>query len=433
MKARKLVIGAGTVAVAGLLTLISATRWSDARAGAHPQLTPSSAESIARGAYLARIGDCAACHSVAGKPPYSGGLRMATPIGAIYTSNITPDRRYGIGNYTLADFDRALRYGVASGHTLYPAMPYSAYSRTTPEDVAALYAYFMHQVPPAAEPRMQNQIPFPLSMRWPLTIWRWTFAPSPQPFQMQTSDALLYRGAYIVEGLGHCGDCHTPRGAALQVKAFGAAGGPAFLSGAMIDGWHAPSLRNGDRTTISAWSEQDIAQFLRTGANRHGIAFASMNEVIANSTQYLSVADAAAAAHYLKSLKDSGSGKGPYVYDPAVSQRLRNGDASARGAMLYLDNCAACHRPDGKGYQGVFPALAGNPVVAAAPSDSVIRIVLQGMTTARTGATPAQFTMPAFSQRLSDQDVADVASFVRTSWGNQADAVQAADVHRLRH
>jgi mono/diheme cytochrome c family protein len=432
MNKRTLFIGAGSMLVIGLLTLIAATRWSDSRAGTHPQAQAVSTATIARGAYLARLGDCAACHSAPGQVPYSGGLRMQTPIGAIYTSNITPDRQHGIGNYTLADFDRALRFGVANGHTLYPAMPYSAYSSTTPEDVAALYAYFMHEVQPAAVARRDNDIPFPLSMRWPLTIWRWAVAPAPRAFQMQTSDAMLRRGAYIVEGLGHCGDCHTPRGPTLQVRALNAADGPAYLSGAIIDGWHAPSLRNGDRTTIGAWSEADIAQFLRTGSNRHGIAFASMNEVVSNSTQFFSSDDAAAVARFLKSLTDTGAGKGRFAYDSSTSLALRKGDAGARGAQLYLDNCAACHRPDGKGYQGVFPALAGNPVVAAAPSDSVIRIVLEGMKTARTDSTPAQFSMPSFAQRLSDQEVADVATFIRASWGNQAATVSAAEVKQQR-
>jgi alcohol dehydrogenase (quinone), cytochrome c subunit len=153
--------------------------------------------------------------------------------------------------------------------------------------------------------------------------------------------------------------------------------------------------------------------------------------VIGNSTQYLSAQDAAAVARYLKSLNDPDHAR--WVYDPATATALRSGDARARGAMLYLDNCAACHRPDGKGYEGVFPALAGNPALAGAPPDSVIRIVLEGMTTARTTTTPARFTMPAFAERLSDQDVADVASFVRSSWGNRAPAVAPQDVKRLRH
>lgn len=439
MKTRSKLTVLAIAAAAGALALAGATRWSDSHACAQPLAISSNAATIARGAYLARLGDCAACHSVEGKPAFAGGLRMDTPIGAIYTSNITPDRRYGIGNYTLADFDRALRYGVANGHTLYPAMPYSAYSRTTPQDVAALYAYFMMDVQPAAVPKVDNAIPFPLSMRWPLTIWRWAFAPSPipasapAPFTAAGDDAVLRRGAYIVEGLGHCGDCHTPRNAGLQVRAFAPADGPAFLSGALVDGWYAPSLRNGDRSTIGAWSEADIAQFLRTGTNRHGIAFASMNEVIANSTQFLSVDDATAVARYLKSIKDTGTGAGAYAYNPATSQALRSGDVSGRGAMLYLDNCAACHRPDGKGYEGVFPALAGNPVLATRETHSLARIVLDGMQTARTASTPAQFSMPGFAARLSDQDVSDILTFVRSSWGNQAAAVEAKDVKALRH
>jgi alcohol dehydrogenase (quinone), cytochrome c subunit len=432
MKTRSILLRGGATAAVAALVLFGATRWSDLRAGAAPQPGSLDAAAVARGAYLARMGDCAACHSVSGKPAYAGGLRMETPIGAIYTSNITPDPRHGIGAYTLADFDRALRYGVARGHTLYPAMPYGAYSRTTAQDVADLYAYFMRGVAPAAEPVRANEIPFPLSMRWPLTLWRWAFAPTPQPFAAAGGDPMLRRGAYIVEGLGHCGDCHTPRGPGLQVRAFTPAGGPAYLSGAVIDGWHAPSLRNGDRGSIGAWSEDDIVQFLRTGSNLHGMAFASMNEVIANSTQFLDAADAAAVARYLKSLKDDGRGAGAFAYDPATSRALRSGDAGARGAMLYLDNCAACHRPDGKGYEGVFPALAGNPAVVAGDGQSVARIVLEGMQTARTAATPAQFAMPSFSGRLSDAEVADVATFVRASWGNRGAPVAPDAVARLR-
>lgn len=448
---RLLLIGGGAAVLAGA-ALVGITAWSDAHAGAHPLARPATPALIARGAYLARLGDCAACHSVAGQAPFSGGLRMATPIGAIYTSNITPDPVHGIGRYSLADFDRALRYGVAGDHTLYPAMPYSAYSSTTPEDVAALYAYFMHGVKADAAPKRANEIVFPLSMRWPLTLWRWVYAPAPRPPDRPAGgadhgdtvpareagpaggagrhdDAVLARGAYLVEGLGHCGDCHTARGPGLQVRALGAAGGPAYLGGAMIDGWHAPSLRNGGRGSIGAWSEEDIVRFLRDGANRHGIAFGSMSEVIVNSTQFMTEEDATAAARFLKSLKDDGAA---YAYDTATGAALRRGDAGARGARLYLDNCAACHRPDGRGYEAVFPALAGNPVVDAGPDASVVRVILEGTRTPRTAGAPARFAMPAFAWRLSDQDVADVATFVRGSWGNRAAAVEAAAVAARR-
>jgi len=419
-------------ALAGLAGLIGLTRWSDLHAGGTPVEVPRDAQTIARGAYLARVGDCAACHSVEGRAPFSGGLRMATPVGAIYTSNITPDNEHGIGRYTLADFDRALRYGVAGGHTLYPAMPFSAYSTTTPADVAALYAYFMAGVKADATANRDNEIPFPLSMRWPLTVWRWMFAPAPQAYTAPAgTDAVLARGAYLVQGLGHCGDCHTARGPGLQVKALTAADGPAYLAGAAIDGWYAPSLRNGAPATIGAWSEEDMVRFLQSGVNRHGIAFASMSEVVVNSTQYLTDADALATARFLKSLPAE-AGAASYTYDRRAATALRGGDASARGARLYLDNCAACHRPDGRGYEGVFPALAGNPVAMGESPQSVARIILQGMRTPRTGSTPAQFTMPAFDWRLSDQDVADVASFVRTSWGNHAPPVAAATVKQIR-
>lgn len=430
MKRLAIYLAAGAAGI-GFAALFAVTRWSDTHAGAmlpEPALTQ---ERIAHGAYLAKLGDCAACHSVPGKAPFSGGLRMETPIGAIFTSNITPDRDHGIGNYSLADFDRALRHGVAGGHTLYPAMPYSAYSITRPDDVAALYAYFKQGVAPAPVPNRDSEIPFPLSMRWPLTVWRWMYAPAPRAFAAPPgTDRQLARGAYLVQGLGHCGDCHTARGVGLQVRALGPADGAAYLGGATIDGWHAPSLRNGGRATIGAWSESDIAQFLTSGANRHGSAFGSMSDVIVNSTAHMTDEDARAAARFLKSLPDA-AGPG-YRYDPATSVALRHGDAEARGARVYLDNCAACHRPDGKGYERVFPALAGNPVVAAAPADSLIRIVLTGAQTPRTAAAPAQFAMPAFAWRLSDQEVADVVTFIRTSWGNDASPVEGRAVGRLR-
>ncbi|MET0320545.1 MAG: c-type cytochrome [Duganella sp.] len=439
MKRSHILFCAIGVAAVGLAGMVGLTRWSDLHAGASfaptAQPAPVDQQTIARGAYLAKMGDCAACHSVAGKPAFAGGLRMETPIGAIYTSNITPDNEHGIGRYTLADFDRALRFGVARGHTLYPAMPYSAYSSTTPADVAALYAYFRHGVQPAATPNRDNEIVFPLSMRWPLTLWRWVFAPAPQPFVAAPgSDAVIARGAYLVQGLGHCGDCHTARGPGLQVKALTAADGADYLGGAAIDGWHAPSLRNGGPATIGAWSEADIVQFLRSGVNRHGIVFASMSEVVVNSTQHMTQTDAIATARFLKSLPAAGGAASnpSYAYDQRTAAALKGGDASARGARLYLDNCAACHRPDGRGYEGVFPALAGNPVVAGDSAQSVVRIVLQGMQTPRTGSTPAQFTMPAFAWRLSDQDVADVATFVRTGWGNRAPAVDASTVKTVR-
>jgi alcohol dehydrogenase (quinone), cytochrome c subunit len=419
-----------TVVLAALAAVV--IHLSDATAGSKVSPTREvTADLIERGAYLAKLGDCAACRSVAGRPPFAGGYRMSTPIGAIYSTNITPDATEGIGRFSLADFDRALRFGVSQGHTLYPAMPYVSYANTKPDDVEALYAFFQHAVAPAAVPNLKTEIPFPLSMRWPLTIWRWLFAPRPSPFDAAQLDPELARGAYFVEGLGHCGECHTARGLGLQLKARSPADGNAYLAGAVIENWYAPSLRSGGPGTLESWSDGDLEQFLLQGVNRHGAVFGSMNDVIVHSSQYLTAEDARATARYLKSIK-SPSAAGVFAYDGATDRSLRAGDATRRGVTTSLPKCAACHRPDGRGYEGVFPPLAGNPAVEASNPTSVVSIVLGGSSTPRTSHTPAQFAMPAFGWRLSDQEVADVVTFVRSSWGNRADAIDESQVKHLR-
>ena len=439
---RVLVVGVAAMLLA-VAMLAGISHWSDSMAGENDSFYAADATTlsgniartvIARGEYLARLGDCGACHSTPGHPPFSGGLKMALPIGAIYTTNITPDKTYGIGRFTLADFDRALRFGVANGHTLYPAMPYASYAIVTNQDVKALYAYFEFGVTPASVPNRKSDILFPLSMRWPLSYWRWMFAPKPKPFDGKVfADAAVARGAYFVEGLGHCGECHTPRGVALQVKAQNGRDGDAFLRGGPVENWYAPSLRSGGTDTIAEWSASQISQFLQNGANHAGIAFGSMSDVIVNSTQFLTAEDSAATAKYLKTLQDPpANGRATFAYDERTDRELASGDATKRGALLYLDNCAACHRPDGRGYEGVFPSLAGNPVVQADNPLSLISIVLLGSITSRTSMTPAQFAMPAFAWRLSDQDAADIISFIRSSWGNDAKPIESPKVAALR-
>jgi alcohol dehydrogenase (quinone), cytochrome c subunit len=425
----------GLAGLCGFFGMMGVASILDGAAGEKNLVAPApDATLIARGEYLARLGDCAACHSVSGRPAFSGGFRFATPIGGAYSTNITPDPKYGIGSFSLADFDRALRFGVADGHSLYPAMPFTSYANTKPEDVAALYVYFKYGVAPAATPNVANDIPFPLSMRWPLTFWRLLFASPPKPFIAQAAtDPVIARGAYFVEGLGHCGECHTPRNLALQVRAQKASDGPIFLSGAVIDTYFAPSLRQGGADTLGAWTERDIVDFLKTGANPRGIVFGSMTDVIVHSTQYATRDDALAIAKYLKTLSDPrGPSTRTYAYDDSDHSALKSGDASKIGARVYIDNCAACHRPDGRGYERVFPELAGNPVVEASNSASLLSIVLTGSRTPRTPETPAQFSMPAFAWRLNDQDVADVVNFIRSSWGNSAPMTSAADVAAFR-
>ena len=389
---------------------------------------------IQQGEYLARAGDCVACHTAKGGKPFAGGLAMETPIGLIYSTNITPDKS-GIGDYSFEDFDKAVRHGIAkNGSTLYPAMPYPSYARVNQADMQALYAYFMNGVKPVAQENQAVDIPWPMSMRWPLAMWRWMFAPAVEDFTpVAQQDPVVSRGAYLVEGLGHCGACHTPRALTMQEKALSATDGSTFLSGsAPLESWIAKNLRGDHKDGLGSWNEAQLVQFLKTGRSDRSAVFGGMSDVIVHSMQYMSEADLTAIARYLKSLPAVDSTDKPHQYDPAVADALWNGDDSKRGAAVYIDNCAACHRTDGNGYTRVFPALAGNPVLQSEDPTSLIHIVLKGATLPATHTAPSTFTMPAFDWRLSDQEVADVVNFIRTSWGNQAGEVKATDVKGLR-
>src|SRR6266446_8617649 len=254
------------------------------------------------GEYLARAADCVACHSIPGGKAFAGGLKMGTPLGAIYSTNITPDSATGIGSYALADFERAVRQVIAkAGRHLYPAMPYPSYSKLSDADVAALYRFFMKQVPPVRQANLKSEIPALLSFRWPLAIWNFFFTPSGSYVAKPDHDTVWNRGAYLVQGPGHCGACHTPRGIGMQEKALDDSR-PNYLAGAALDAWSAPSLRGDMRTGLGTWSTKDIAEFLEHGHNRIGSAFGSMTDVINNSTSYFSDSDIDAIAVYLTSL-----------------------------------------------------------------------------------------------------------------------------------
>jgi len=389
---------------------------------------------IKQGEYLARAGDCVACHTAKDGKPFAGGLPMETPIGTIYSTNITPDKT-GLGDYSFEDFDKAVRHGVAkNGSTLYPAMPYPSYASVTEPDMQALYAYFMHGVAPVAQENKASDIPWPLSMRWPLMGWRWMFAPAVADYKAAPgADAVVSRGAYLVEGLGHCGACHTPRALTMQEKSLNAGDGSTFLSGsAPLEGWIAKSLRGDHKDGLGSWSEAQLVQFLKTGRSDRSAVFGGMSDVVTHSMQYMTDADLTAIARYLKSLPANDPNDQPHQYDKQVAQALWKGDDSKPGASVYIDNCAACHRTDGHGYTRVFPALAGNPVLQSQDPTSLINVVLKGGTLPATHTAPSTFTMPAFAWRLSDQEVADVVSFIRSSWGNKGEPVKASTVADLR-
>ena len=383
------------------------------------------------GEYLVRAADCVACHSVAEGEPFAGGLKMSTPLGAIYSTNITPDPDTGIGSYSLAEFERAVRRGIAKdGHRLYPAMPYPSYAKLTDEDVAKLYSYFMEEVRPIRRQNTESEIPAVLAFRWPLAIWNTSFARGGSYQVKATHDAVWNRGAYLVQGPGHCGACHTPRGVGVQEKALDETSSH-FLAGAEIDAWYAPSLRGEVQTGIGTWSEKDVFDFLKHGHNRIGSSFGSMTEVINNSTSYLSDEDLTAMAVYLKSLP-ARSKQEPLRYEDETTTALLSAPLIQPGAAVYAGACSSCHGFNGKGFPPHIPAIAGNPVVLDHEASSLINVVLNGSIPRMPRGEPAAYRMPQFRENLSDEEVAAVVTFMRTAWGHAASNVSTARVAEIR-
>jgi alcohol dehydrogenase (quinone), cytochrome c subunit len=397
----------------------------------------SQAASIERGRYLAVAADCGACHTQPGGKAFAGGLAIASPLGAIYSTNITPDRHSGIGNFTLDDFDRAVRHGIsAAGISLYPAMPYPSYALMSDADVSSLYDYFMHAVGPVANQAPSNGIPWPLSMRWPVAIWRKIFAPKPDapPFNASRfADPVVARGAYLVQGAAHCGTCHTPRAITLEEKALDESSSFYLSGGQLIDGWVAVNLRGNSAGGLGSWSIEDIVATLRTARNaRQAVIGAAMSDVVVHSTQHLTDEDLVAIASYLKTLPPSPHDQSHFVANPDTAVALAAGREADRGAELYDDNCAACHHSDGEGSPQALPKIAGNPSVLSADANSLIRLVLHGSSLPGTTLAPSTLGMPGFDQRLSNDDVASLLTFIRRSWGNQASSVSARQVARVR-
>ena len=387
---------------------------------------------IARGQYLSRAADCAACHSAPGGKPFAGGLGMQTPLGTLYSTNITPDPVSGIGAYDYADFERAVRRGIRrDGQPLYPAMPYASYVIASDDEIKALYAYFMAAVAPVRQDNADSTIPWPANLRWPLAGWQLLFA-RPRPFVADPAlDAGQQRGAELVEGLAHCGACHTPRGLAFQEQAMADDDSRQFLSGSVLEGWYAKNLRD-EATGLASWSEDEIVQFLRTGRTDRSAAFGGMADVVEHSTHYLTDADLLAMARYLKQLPPR-PGRRPQ-WTPGVdttTAALRNGDYRVAGSLAYAEHCQACHRADGRGMPRIYPALAGNSIVFADDPSSLLQVTLVGGRTPHTPHDRMAFSMPGF-EHLPNAQLAQILSFIRSSWGNQASAVREVDVARMR-
>ncbi len=356
---------------------------------------------VERGEYLARAGDCISCHTVAAGPALAGGDRLNTPFGYMLAPNITPDATTGIGLWSADDFYRALHDGVnRAGEDMYPTMPYDFYTKVTRVDIDAINAY-LRTVTPVTRLVDVNHLHFPFDERWTMGAWRelyfteGTFTPNP------AKPAAWNRGAYLVEGLGHCSDCHSPRNLLGGIKK------SKDFAGAPIDGWFALDLSEDITTGLGAWSVEDIATYLKTGAFKgKTTAIGPMAEVIRNSLHYLTDSDLHAIAEYLKSIPA----------DSSLRTGRRRPDATrAKAANLYIDRCMRCHQSQGRGIPGVFPPLAGNGAVLAPDPADILRAILLGIP-----AQNARAPMPSFAIAMSDQQIAALANYVRTSWGNTA-------------
>ncbi|MDZ5601986.1 cytochrome c [Pseudomonas sp. RP23018S] len=406
-------------------------RSGDPTAKLEQPITPPLVE---KGAYLARVGDCVACHTAPGGKPFAGGLGIGSPIGTIYSTNITPDAKRGIGNWSYGDFERAMRRGINhNGDALYPAMPYPSYAKISNEDLQALYAYFMKGVAPVEQPNKANDIPWPLSIRWPLAYWRTLFSPLPDDqakplVAVEGATAQEQRGAYLVQGLGHCGSCHTPRALTLQETGLDESA-KGYLTGAELNGWAVPSLRG-----MPHWTQQQIVDYLGTGRNSTASVAGEMKDVVANSTSHMSDADLTAMAVYLKSLegKERQLTQAKPDRDQATTAKLTAAKDLTLGERLYVDNCNACHFVNGEGAPHVFPRLNGASVVNADHPGALINVILAGAQTPSTERAPSVLPMPGFAERLSDSEVAELATFLRGGWSNEAGAVTADQVKSVR-
>lgn len=392
--------------------LSAATVSDDLPADLSDALDSKTREQVLRGRYVARLGDCVACHTQDKAKPMAGGLPLETPFGKLYSTNITPDPQTGIGRYDFQQFDRVMREGVTvEGHHLYPAMPYPSYAKMTEEDMRALYAYLMKGVKPITQPNKPLEMSFPFNQRWGMALWNLAFLQR-VPFQPDPlKSAAWNRGAYVVQGLGHCGACHTPRGIGFQEKTMSEAGGngPLFLSGETVEHWRALNLRG-------QWSPADLARLLKTGSNRFSTVAGNMVDVVQHSTQYLSDEDLLAVGIYLASLSPPKDQR-PQSSVEQVAGTVPADLYTSRAGLGYVQFCASCHRSDGNGVPGVFPPLAGNPTLQSGDPSSLIHIMLTGWLSASTQAQPRVMSMPSFAA-LNDREIAEILNFARTSWGH---------------
>ena len=391
---------------------------SSVAASARTAASAATATSVERGRYLVRAGDCESCHTAPGGKELAGGYPIPTPFGVIYSTNLTPDRDTGIGAWSKDDFWNALHRGKDDeGEHLYPAMPYPWFTKMSRADVDAIKDY-LATVPAADVRNKEPELPWPLSWRTVMAGWNLLFFHEGEMQPDPAKSAEWNRGAYLVEGPGHCGACHTPKNALGAVKR-----DEAFRGGSVGEHWFAPSLTSDVRDGIGDWSVAEIVEYLKTGSNDKTASAGEMTNVVRNSTQYLSDSDLKAIAVYLKDI-------------PATREEANAAAASAetirRGEAVYVDNCTGCHMDNGAGLAKVFPPLAKSASIQASDPGSLLHVVLGGAVMAAPKTKPTGLAMPGFRDKLNDQQIAEVVSYIRNAWGNHGSPVDAATVAKVR-
>jgi mono/diheme cytochrome c family protein len=409
------------------LTLVLCAALGPATAAYAAGIDNQSFDQVERGRYLSIVGDCAACHTLPGSGhALAGGRVLETPFGSLLSPNITPEAVTGIGAWTDDEFVNSMTKGTGrNGAHLFPAMPYTYYTKISRDDALAIRAY-LNTLPPVHNEVRPDQLPFPLNVRENMVAWDRLFF-RPGEFRPDASKSAEWnRGAYLTEGLGHCGLCHTPKGE------LGGDERDRAMQGYALQGWFAADLTNDRRRGLGSWSVDDIATYLKSGRNKFASATGLMAETINNSTSKMSDADLHAMATYLKdrpgdpanAAQNRTEGLAPPPAPPSSVMKV--------GQQIYADECAGCHKADGKGAPGLFPALAGVPLVQQSDPASLLHVVLRGTMGLATAQAPTAAAMPAFAWVLNDEQVAAVLTYIRNSWGNTAPAVAAGDAGKAR-
>jgi mono/diheme cytochrome c family protein len=388
------------------------------------QAQDKSSDVVARGEYLARAGDCTACHTAPEGRLFAGGHAMPTPFGTIYTSNITPDADTGIGKWSADDFYKTMHNGrFPDGGLIYPAMPFASYTKVTRADSDAIFAY-LRSIAPVNQKNKPHELRFPYDNRQLILGWRTLYFREGEFKPNATKSVEWNRGAYLVEGLGHCAMCHSP------INALGGTSQADTFKGGLIpmQNWYAPSLTNNREAGLGDWSIKDITDLLQTGVSMRGVVYGPMAEVVHNSLQYLNDEDTRAMAVYLKGIAEPSP-------PPAASSALPTTESSllvSLGKTVYDKNCASCHGAQGEGKPPHWPPLANNQSIEMQSAVNPIRMVLNGGYPPGTKGNPMPYGMPPFAGLLSDNEVAAVVSYIRTAWGNRGTPVSAREANELR-